>query len=1039
MSESGPPGSGGEFFPLLEELRVFRAGPLAGGPPDRALAKAAEVSPTTIGDWLRGEHFPQDIGKVLAMVQMVRAAAARRRVAIPGSGSAGLLDEDRWRAAYQQEAQRRAGVISGGVEHAQAVWALAGPRVRVREADPRLLGVHAAISVPGVPDDVLPEYVPRDADATKSGIQARVTAAAARGGFVLLVGGSSVGKTRCAAEAVKAVLPDWWLVHPAGSAEVAVLAAAPPSRTVVWLDELQRYLDGEHGLTGGVVRALLNAPHPVVIIGTLWPDLYSAWTAVRVVGGADPHPQEREVLGLAAAVRVAPVFSPAEQDRARAIADRDPQLRAALDTGGYGLTQTLAAAPQLVARWQDARAASPYGWAVLTAALDAARLGARVPLSADFLRAAAVDYCTSAQQAEASDNWFEQALAYATEKLYGAVAALSPAGSGMGRVAGYTVADYLLQHASRERRTARVPASTWDAILGHIRDPADATRLADSARNRLLYRYAIPLYRHAADAGDRDAASRLAWLLEERGDLDGATQVLRGRADAGDRFAASRLAELLAEHDDLDGLRARADAGDRFAAAQLTKLLAERGDLGGLHGRADAGDRDAAAQLTKLLAERGDLDGLRGRADAGDRSAAARLAWLLAEHDDLDGLRGRADAGDKHAAYVLTKLLAERGDLDGLQARADAGDRDAASRLSWVLAERGDLDGATQVLRGRADAGDRDAAAQLSWVLAERGDLDGLQARADAGDLDAAFQLAWLLAERGDLGGLRGRVEAGDSFATLRLTELLVERGDLDEATQVLRARVEAGDRSAALRLAELLAERGDLDGATQVLRGRDDAGDVDADAQLTELLAEHGDLDGLIHVLRARADAGDRDAASRLVRVLAERGDLNGLRARADAGDRSAADQLAELLAERGDLDRLRARADAGDLDAADILAELLAERGDLDGLRGRADAGDRDAASRLVRVLAERGDLNEATQVLRARADAGDLDAADILAELLAERGDLDGLRARADAGDRFAAAQLPGLLTKQGRGEEAERLRRFGLNPDGSIACE
>jgi len=67
---------------------------------------------------------------------------------------------------------------------------------------------------------------------------------------VLLVGGSSVGKTRCAAEAVKSLLSDWWLVHPAGSAEVAALAQAPLPQTVVWLDELQRYLDGEHGLTG---------------------------------------------------------------------------------------------------------------------------------------------------------------------------------------------------------------------------------------------------------------------------------------------------------------------------------------------------------------------------------------------------------------------------------------------------------------------------------------------------------------------------------------------------------------------------------------------------------------------------------------------------------------------------------------------------------------------------------------------------------------------------------------------------------------------
>jgi hypothetical protein len=37
--------------------------------------------------------------------------------------------------------------------------------VRVSEADPRRLGVHAAISVPRVPDEVLPEYVPRDVDA----------------------------------------------------------------------------------------------------------------------------------------------------------------------------------------------------------------------------------------------------------------------------------------------------------------------------------------------------------------------------------------------------------------------------------------------------------------------------------------------------------------------------------------------------------------------------------------------------------------------------------------------------------------------------------------------------------------------------------------------------------------------------------------------------------------------------------------------------------------------------------------------------------
>jgi predicted negative regulator of RcsB-dependent stress response len=86
-----------------------------------------------------------------------------------------------------------------------------------------------------------------------------------------------------------------------------------------------------------------------------------------------------------------------------------------------------------------------------------------------------------------------------------------------------------------------------------------------------------------------------------------------------------------------------------------------------------------------------------------------------------------------------------------------------------------------------------------------------------------------------------------------------------------------------------------------------------------------------------------------------------------------------------------------------------LLVERGDLDGLRARADAGDEYAARELADLLAECGDLDEAEQILR-------------------------GL---ADAGDEYAARELSGLLIKQGRREEAERLRRFGLNPDGSIA--
>ena len=223
---------------------------------------------------------------------------------------------------------------------------------RVSEADPRRLGVHAAISVPGMPDEVLPEYVLRDADDGESGVRAKIAAAAERGGFVLLVGGSSVGKTRSAFEAVKALLPDWWLVHPAGPGEIAALTQAPTLRMVVWLDELQRYLNGEHGLTGGMIRALLDASHPAVIIGTLWPERYTDYTTLPAPSSADPHARAREALDLAEVIRIGQEFSPAEQDRARAAAVRDLRLRVALEAAGYGLTQTLAAAPQLAARWK---------------------------------------------------------------------------------------------------------------------------------------------------------------------------------------------------------------------------------------------------------------------------------------------------------------------------------------------------------------------------------------------------------------------------------------------------------------------------------------------------------------------------------------------------------------------------------------------------------------------------------------------------------------------------------------------------------------
>ena len=184
------------------------------------------MSPTTIGDWLRGKRFPQDIGKVLVVVRMVRAAAAARGVAIPGSGPRGCWMRT---GGGRRTGRRRSGApVSSPTRCSMPRPSRCWPgcrRVRVSEADLRLLGVHEAISVPGVPTRSRRSTCRGMSMPPSSVSGPRLAAAAERGGFVLLVGGSSVGKTRCAAEAVKALLPDWWLVHPAGPAEVAALAA----------------------------------------------------------------------------------------------------------------------------------------------------------------------------------------------------------------------------------------------------------------------------------------------------------------------------------------------------------------------------------------------------------------------------------------------------------------------------------------------------------------------------------------------------------------------------------------------------------------------------------------------------------------------------------------------------------------------------------------------------------------------------------------------------------------------------------------------
>src|ERR1700722_12306609 len=78
----------------------------------------------------------------------------------------------------------------------------------VREADPIEIGVHRASILNG---NAVPTYIPRDID---DELTRKIAASAERGGFIVIVGDSTAGKTRSAYEALLRVVPDHRLIHP---------------------------------------------------------------------------------------------------------------------------------------------------------------------------------------------------------------------------------------------------------------------------------------------------------------------------------------------------------------------------------------------------------------------------------------------------------------------------------------------------------------------------------------------------------------------------------------------------------------------------------------------------------------------------------------------------------------------------------------------------------------------------------------------------------------------------------------------------------
>ncbi|MFF2101729.1 hypothetical protein [Streptomyces sp. NPDC058202] len=406
----------------------------------------------------------------------------------------------------QSDWQRRADAGRRRPESLEIV----SPRRRfplVRELhDPIAVGVHPAEAreLEGRVDRV-PSYVTRD-------MEPHLHAALRRGGFVLLVGESTAGKTRAAFEAVQLLRPDCEFVAPATRESIDLLLAdwEAAKGCLIWLDDLERFL-GQGGLTTSTLHRLLLSDPQLVILATMRSheyDHYRDRVEMELSGPAQEiWRQGRAVLRQAQVVHVERRWTESERDRARALTT-DPRLvRALAGDARFGVAELLAAGPELVESWQHAWVPGnhPRGAALVAAAVDARRAGCHGPLPVAVLEQIHEVYLHRRGGVELRPETFSEALTWALTPTV-------PAGANsllLGDVQhGLLAFDYLIDLPAQDD----IPTSVWIAAM----DTAslhEAYAIACKVYLTGDFTLALPVFRRAAEAGFGQAEAIL-WELD---------------------------------------------------------------------------------------------------------------------------------------------------------------------------------------------------------------------------------------------------------------------------------------------------------------------------------------------------------------------------------------------------------------------------------------------------------------------------------------------------------------------------------------------
>ncbi len=310
------------------------------------------------------------------------------------------------------------------------------PLPTVAIVDPYDLGVFRSniaeqYSLPGQH----PPYVRRDVDN-------RLEDAFKSESFVLIVGPSKAGKSRTAFEAINRVFPDHKLITPRKATSLADLFKLDPPLdlnpypAVLWLDDLERYLD-EGTLDSKMLDDWREGSQHVMVVATMRETEHER---LRNTPG-DIGRTVRLVLDRATEIRLRAQLSTKE------LAETQRQYPGQHIIGGIG--EHLSAAAELLTKFQDGYSTCPEGVALVLAAVDWHRAGLVRPIPDSALQTLYVNYLLKLRpMEEISDTHYARGLQWAREPLVSCAALLVALDDGGGR--SYQVFDYIIDYIDQQ-------------------------------------------------------------------------------------------------------------------------------------------------------------------------------------------------------------------------------------------------------------------------------------------------------------------------------------------------------------------------------------------------------------------------------------------------------------------------------------------------------------------------------------------------------------------------------------------------------------